>query len=320
MPEVEPARPFLKWAGGKSQLLDQFAALYPPALQAGRIARYVEPFVGGGAVFLDVIQRYPIREAYLLDVNRDLILAYQVIQRDPEALIERLGVYHDHYYSLDRDARERYFYDMRDAYNDMRDAYNDMRDAYNDMRDQAGPMPVPERRIRRVAHLIFLNKTCFNGLYRVNAKGEFNVPFGRYKKPAILDAENLRRLSTLLQDVTLICGDFRQCAPHVDDVSFVYFDPPYRPLNPTSSFTSYARNGFDDEDQIALGRFYARLDRQTGARLMLSNADPANVDPDDAFFEDLYAGYQIHRVYANRSINSKGGRRGKISELVITNY
>ena len=306
MPVSETARPFLKWAGGKSQLLDQFASLYPPALQAGRISRYVEPFVGGGAVFLDVIQQYPIREAYLLDVNRDLILAYQVIQRDPEALIERLSVYHDHYYGLDSDARERYFYDMRDA--------------YNNMRAQVDPARCSERRIRRVAHLIFLNKTCFNGLYRVNAKGEFNVPFGRYKKPAILDAENLRRLSSLLQDVTLICGDFRQCAPYVDDATFVYFDPPYRPLNPTSSFTSYARNGFDDDDQIALGRFYARLDRQTGARLMLSNADPANVDPDDDFFEDLYAGYQIHRVYANRSINSKGGRRGKISELLITNY
>ena len=300
------ARPFLKWAGGKSQLLNQFEPYYPVELRAGQITRYVEPFVGGGAVFLDVIQRYDVQLAYLFDINRELILAYDVIRRDPRGLIKLLGQYHEHYYSLDQDARKRYFYAMRDE--------------YNALRAQVDAEHFSESWILRVAHLIFLNKTCFNGLYRVNSKGGFNVPFGRYKRPAILDEENILRVSELLQHVTLMFGDFRDCEPFVNDTTFVYFDPPYRPLNNTSSFTSYSKDRFSDDDQIALGQFYAHLDQQSQARLMLSNSDPTNVNPKDTFFDDLYSGFKIHRVHANRMINSKASGRGKISELLITNY
>ena len=174
--------------------------------------------------------------------------------------------------------------------------------------------------IDRAAQMIFLNKTCYNGLYRVNSRGEFNVPFGRYKKPAICDAQNILLVSQLLQTAALGRSHFTDCEEHVDDKTFVYFDPPYRPLNATSNFTSYSAHKFDDGDQNDLARFFARLHAINGARMMLSNSDPANVDPADTFFQRLYRRFAIHKVYANRMINSKGSRRGKISELLITNY
>jgi len=300
------ARPFLKWAGGKSQLLSQFGHYYPPGLQRGAIRRYVEPFVGGGAVFLDVVQRYDVGEAYLIDVNLELILAYRVIQRAPEQLIERLRTIHERHYALPEDAREPYYYRMRDA--------------YNALQRDVDPGRFSDAWVARTAHLIFLNKTCYNGLYRVNLKGEFNVPFGRYVRPAILDEENLLALSALLQRAELVAGPFTRAEAFVDDDTFVYFDPPYRPLSPTAHFTSYARRRFDDDDQVALGRFYAHLDRTCGARLMLSNSDPANVDPGDDFFQRLYGDFHVHRVRANRTINARADKRGKVSELLITNY
>jgi DNA adenine methylase len=300
------ARPFLKWAGGKSQLLSQFERYYPPELQRGEIHRYVEPFVGGGAVFLDVVQRYDVGEAYLIDVNLKLILAYRVIRRAPEQLIARLRAIHDCYYALAEGERKPYYYAMRAA--------------YNALQREVDPDRFSDAWVARTAHLIFLNKTCYNGLYRVNAKGEFNVPFGRYVRPAILDEGNLRALSALLQRTELVAGDFYRAERFVDDDTFVYFDPPYRPLSQTASFTSYARRRFDDDDQVALGRFYAHLDRTCGARLMLSNSDPANVDPGDDFFRRLYGEFNLHRVRANRTINAHADKRGKVTELVITNY
>lgn len=165
----------------------------------------------------------------------------------------------------------------------------------------------------------FLNRTCYNGLFRVNQKGEFNVPFGRYKKPEILNEDNLNDVATLLKTTKILCGDFTQCRKFVDDKTFIYFDPPYRPLNQSSSFTSYAKNGFCDKDQLRLVDFFKELDDKN-AKVMLSNSDPKNENPDDSFFDDLFSDYYIERVPAKRMINCNGARRGNINELIITNY
>ena len=170
-----------------------------------------------------------------------------------------------------------------------------------------------------MAQIIFLNRTCYNGLFRVNRKGEFNVPFGRYKNPEILNEDNLKDVSTLLKTTKIILGDFTQCRKFVDKNTFVYFDPPYRPLNETSSFTSYSKNGFFEDDQMRLVEFFKELDGK-GAKIMLSNSDPKNENPDDSFFDDLFAEYYIERVPAKRMINCNGARRGDINELIITNY
>ena len=297
--------PFLKWAGGKTQLLSQFRMYYPPELKSGKIRRCVEPFLGGSAVFFDIAQRYQLDSAYLSDVNEELILVYSVVQRDPEKLIDRLGELRRRYFALDHVKREQFYYTTRSGYNEQRNKLNF--NCYGD------PW------ITRAAHMIFLNKTCYNGLYRVNSKGAFNVPFGRYKKPAILNENRILEASRLLQIAELAVGAYQECERYVDDNTFVYFDPPYRPLSPTSNFTSYSIVKFDDEAQMGLGRFFRELDRSQ-ARMMLSNSDPHNIDPSDSFFDDLYSGFQIHRVCANRMINSDIGGRGKISELLISNY
>jgi len=301
-PKRSPAaKPFLKWAGGKSQLLAQLAAHYPPQLATGEIKRYVEPFVGGGALFLDVMQRFPIPEAFLFDINPELILVYRVVQQAAEALIAHLQAQQEAYLARSPQARAAYFYEMRAAYNAQRPTI-----------DHAH---FSEAWILRAAQMIFLNKTCFNGLYRVNARGDFNTPVGRYQHPAIFTAGNIRAVSRLLQRAELRAGHFHAAAAVIDDHTFVYFDPPYRPLSATAHFTAYAAQRFDDADQIALAHFFAHLHTTRGAKLMLSNSDPA-----DDFFETLYTGFHIHRVWANRMINADAGARGKITELLVTNY
>lgn len=302
----EEAKPFLKWAGGKSQLLAQFEAYYPPQLAAGKISRYIEPFLGGGAVFLSIAQRYSFQQAYLTDINPELVLVYCVVQRAPFGLIEELEQHQKAYQHRDEAARKDYYYTVRDQYNAQR------REICFDHYTSDW--------ISRAARMIFLNKTCYNGLFRVNGKGEFNVPFGRYKNPAIFDAENLLRVSALLQRAEVRHAPFTACEQWVDEDTFVYFDPPYRPISQTSSFTSYSSDRFDDAAQIALAEFFAHLHRQYGAKLMLSNSDPAPINPDDDFFDRIYKGFNIHRVWASRMINSNAGKRGKISELLITNY
>lgn len=306
MEQSAVAKPFLKWAGGKSQLLSQFSLYYPDELQSGSLAVYVEPFLGGGAVFLDITQRYMLRQAYLTDINPELVLVYRVVQRDPDKLIELLAHHQRTYAQGDEAARRNYFYTVRAAYNEQRGHICFDRYAY--------------AWVSRAAAMIFLNKTCFNGLFRVNAKGEFNVPFGRYKNPAIYDGENLRRVSSLLQRAEVHVAPFTACEQWVTANTFVYFDPPYRPISPTSSFTSYSSHRFDDAEQISLARFFAHLHRQYGAKLMLSNSDPAPVNPNDDFFARHYQGFHIHRVWASRMINSQADKRGKITELLITNY
>ncbi|HEX3013408.1 MAG TPA: Dam family site-specific DNA-(adenine-N6)-methyltransferase, partial [Methanobacterium sp.] len=173
--------------------------------------------------------------------------------------------------------------------------------------------------IERVTYLIFLNKTCFNGLFRQNKKGEFNVPFGRYKNPSIYNENNIIQVSKALKNTEIFYGDFTSSSKYIEKGSFVYFDPPYRPLNRTSSFTKYSKDGFFDEDQIRLSKFFDEMDKKE-AYLMLSNSDPKNKDINDHFFDELYKNYNINRVHAKRHINSNASKRGEINELIITNY
>ena len=300
------AKPFLKWAGGKSQLLPQFEAHFPSELAAGKINRYIEPFLGGGALFLSIAQRYTIQQAYLTDINPELILVYQVVKNNVIDLIAQLMQHQRAYDASSEDERTTYFYAIRDLYNVQRAEidFNCYSDAW----------------VTRAARMIFLNKTCFNGLFRVNHQGGFNVPFGRYKNPAICDPENLRRVSALLQSAELHVAPFTACEQWVTPETFVYFDPPYRPISATSSFTSYSSDRFDDAAQIALAKFFAHLDKEYGAKLMLSNSDPTPINPEDDFFDRIYEGFKLHHVWASRMINSQAHKRGKISELLITNY
>lgn len=300
------AKPFLKWAGGKVQLLPQFQRYYPQELREGKIETYFEPFLGGGAVFLDIAQNYSIRSAYLCDINAELILPYRVIQRDPHPLLEILEQLSRRYYALDAEQRHALYYKIRTR--------------YNHERCQIDYTCYSSLWIERAAYMIFLNKTCYNGLFRMNRNGEFNVPYGKYKYPKILDVENVLRVSQLLQIAEIFSADFTVYEAQITDRSFVYFDPPYRPISKTSSFTSYSQNVFTDDDQVKLAEYYRKLDRQTNAKLMLSNSDPTNENLEDRFFDDLYQEFHIFKVSANRMINSNAQKRGPIRELVITNY
>jgi len=302
---VPAARPFLKWAGGKTQLLNEFSKRLPGDLKKGKITRYVEPFIGGGAFFFYLNQRFSFEQCYICDVNDELILSYRVIKRATKKLMAELEALETDYLSKNDEERESYFYEVRDAFNKKLPEINFGK--------------FSSEWVERTAQIIFLNRTCYNGLFRVNRKGEFNVPFGRYKNPEILNEDNLKDVATLLKTTQILLGDFTQCRKFVDNHTFVYFDPPYRPLNETSSFTSYSKGGFYDEDQIRLFEFFKELDEK-GVKVMLSNSDPKNENPDDSFFDDLFSDYYIERVPAKRMINCNGARRGDISELIITNY
>ena len=302
---VPAARPFLKWAGGKTQLLDEFSKRLPPDLRKGKITTYVEPFIGGGAFFFYLNQRFSFSRCFICDVNEELILAYSVIKRASKKLMAELEVLESEYRSRTDEERESYYYAVRDS--------------FNQQLPEIHGKTFNAEWITRTAQIIFLNHTCYNGLFRVNRKGEFNVPFGHYKKPDILNEGNLRDVAALLKTTRILPGDFTGCRKYVDEHTFVYFDPPYRPLNETSSFTSYSKNGFSDRDQIRLFEFFKELD-ENGAMVMLSNSDPKNEDPDDTFFDDLFSDYFIERVPAKRMINCNGSRRGDVNELIITNY
>ena len=293
------AKPFLKWAGGKGQLLSQLGAYLPQQISEEPFT-YIEPFVGGGAMLFYMLQHYGnIRKAVINDVNEDLILTYRIIKDDVEALITNLDRLEKDYLAItDQEGRSKIFYDVRERYN---------------QHNGDG--------IKRVSQLIFLNKTCFNGLYRVNRRCLFNVPFGKYANPTICNAKLLRADSQLLQTAKVeICqGDYAQTIQHIDGLTFVYLDPPYRPLDATSSFTAYAKGDFNDDDQRALAAFCNKLSER-GCFWMESNADCSAKNPEDTFFEDLYADYRIERVYASRFINANPEKRGKLTELLIKNY
>ena len=296
---MDVVRPFVKWAGGKGSLIPQITKYYPFELKNGRIEKYVEPFVGGGAVLIDILQKYEVQEAYAFDINKDLINCYNVIKFNVEDLIQKLEKKEKEFLSLDNEKRKNYFYDVREEYNSY--------------------ILEAESNVKRASEFIFLNRTCFNGLYRVNRNGKFNVPFGKYKNPTICDSSNLRNLSKLIKDVVFEYGDYKKSEELIDAHTFVYFDPPYRPLSDTSGFTSYTKEDFNDEKQKELAEYFNLLSTRN-AKLMLSNSNPKNVDSNDNFFEDIYRGFNINEVSAKRMINSNSEGRGEISELLITNY
>ena len=300
------AKPFLKWAGGKSSLVRQLQHFYPEELKQGKIDRYIEPFLGSGAVFYDVIQKYDIEEAFLGDINPDLILTYKVLKHEPDALIRTLGEIQDKYHSLNSIEQEKFYYFARDRFNQECSEIT-----YQEYSDQW---------ISHASNLIFLNKTCYNGLYRVNRKGEFNVAFGKYENPALFEEENLLRSSELLHKANLHIWSYEKCEPYVNKNTFVYFDPPYWPLSSTSNFTSYSKDPFKDENQKELVRFFSKLDKQCNAKLMLSNSDPSVTNLENTSLDELYSQFTVHKVYANRSINSNPNKRNKISEIIVMNY
>lgn len=299
------AGPFLKWAGGKGQLLPQLAAQLPATLHTGRIRRYVEPFVGSGALFFYVQQRYPVDEFVLIDRNPALIQVYRMVQREVEALIERLLDWQARYRALDEAGRRTLYYAVRAAFN-----------AHLVEEDES---PLSAAQIEQAARFIFLNRTCYNGLFRVNRQGAFNVPFGRYRNPTICQSDNLRAAARCLAGVSLAVGDFTACQAHVDARAFVYFDPPYRPLGPTANFTAYAADAFDEAQQRRLASLYRSL-AQRGAYLMLSNSDPVGLGSADPFYAAAYAGFRLEKVQARRRINSRANGRGAIDEVLILNY
>jgi DNA adenine methylase len=276
MKTVAIAGPFLKWAGGKTQLLDQIAPLYPD-----RIRHYMEPFVGSGAVFFDLRSRFPDMRATLSDNNEELINCYRIVRDDVEGLIRRLRNHKS------RHGKEHY-YKVR------------------------GESPSRLTPPQRAARFIYLNKTCYNGLYRVNASGGFNVPIGSYADPKICQASRLRAARDALQGVTLEVRDFGACLKEARKGTFVYIDPPYHPLSATSNFTGYTEGGFGEQEQIRLSRLFRDLHGK-GARVMLSNSDTP-------FIRELYKGFPIHQVTARRAINSNGNRRGAITEVVVMSH
>ena len=292
-------KPFLKWAGGKGQLLDAIETHLP---NMDNIDTYIEPFIGSGAVMFWLVSNYPnIRQVVINDLNSELVNLYLSIKHDVEGLIVELKALDSEYKTRPtQDARSEYYYQIRTEYN-------------------ARDLDSKERNNRLAALFIFLNRTCFNGLYRVNGKNLFNVPFGKYANPKICDEENLRNDHSLLQNVEILNGDYAATIDYLNDRSFFYLDPPYKPISETSSFNSYSSMSFDDEQQIRLKLFCDTINEHNG-KFMLSNSDPKSVDESNTFFDDLYGAYNIHRVLAKRNINSKGNKRGEINELLITNY
>lgn len=290
------AKPFVKWVGGKTQLLDEVEKSLPKDLHRYEELTYIEPFVGGGAVLFWILQKYPnIKRAIINDINPDLICTYKVIKCDAQKLIDKLDSIQTEYISLSPDGRKEYFLQKRKEYNTK--GYSDLENA---------------------ALFIFLNRTCFNGLYRVNSKGAFNVPHGKYANPKICDKENLLAVSELLQKVEILCGDFAKTEDYATSNSLFYLDPPYKPLSETSSFTSYSKEGFNDAEQIRLRDFCTRIS-QKQARFVASNSDPIEEASGESFFEQLYYQFKIKRVYATRMINSNPNNRGFVSEIMISN-
>ncbi|NLO76416.1 MAG: DNA adenine methylase [Clostridia bacterium] len=293
-------KPFVKWAGGKGQLLDEIRAKYPKDLGKS-INRYCEPFVGGGAVLFDLLSTYSFKEVLINDINAELINTYNQIKNQVEELLQRLEYLQDIYWPLAKTERKKMYLEIRERFNCLKVNSNE------------------QVNLEKAVLFIFLNKTCFNGLFRVNKKGLFNVPMGAYKKPLICDKKNLLAINKLLQGVQIRCGDYKECADFIDKNTFVYIDPPYRPLSITANFTAYTENVFDDHEQIALGKFVDEIHRQ-GAKVVISNSDPKNMDKDDNFFDKIYNKYNIKRIIAKRMINCNSERRGEISELLISNY
>lgn len=290
------AKPFIKWVGGKTQLISEVERLLPKDFSEQKELTYIEPFVGGGAILFWILQKYPnITKAVINDINSDLTTAYKTIKDNPNKLIEALQKIQNEYLPLNDEKRKEYFLEKRSRFNTKK-----------------------LNAIENTSLFIFLNRTCFNGLYRVNSKGLFNVPFGRYANPKICDEQTILADSELLQKVEILTGDFSETINHTGVNSFFYFDPPYKPLNETSSFNSYSKEDFNDKEQVRLGEFCKKIDK-LGHSFILSNSDVKGKNPNDNFFDDLYEQFEVQRVFATRMVNANAKKRGKLTELLITN-
>lgn len=292
------AKPFIKWVGGKSQLIEQLDKQLPADFDNWENVTYIEPFVGGGAMLFYLLQRYPnIKYAVINDINSDLTTCYQTVRDMPEQLILSLCDIESAYLGLQsEDARKEFFLTARERYN------------------QKNLDPIENTTL-----FFFLNRTCFNGLYRVNKKGLFNVPFGKYVNPTICNSEIIRKDSELLQRVEILNGDFEATFEYAKGNTLFYFDPPYRPLSDTSSFKDYSKESFNDDAQERLKEFCDKI-HKAGFKFMLSNSDCKGMNEKDNFFDTLYGAYKIERVWASRSINSVPSKRGKLTEILVHNY
>lgn len=288
-------KPFIKWVGGKSQLLEEIREKYP-----SKIEKYCEPFVGGGAVLFDVLSKFQPKEILINDINKELINTYSQIKNNCYGMISQLSEIQSIYKNHSIEKNKEFFYEKRSRYNELKVNGNDAEN------------------LEKAVLFIFLNKTCFNGLYRVNSKGLFNVPFNNAKNPLLCDEENLKNCSMLLQNVEMKIGDYKECKDFIDSDTFVYIDPPYRPLTQTAAFTSYSENSFSDKEQIELRNFITEISNK-GAMVVASNSDPKNTNENDNFFDELYSHFEIERVSASRMINSNAKKRGSINELLISN-
>ena len=292
------AKPFIKWVGGKGQLIEQLEAKLPADFDNWDNATYIEPFIGGGAMLFYMLQQHPnIKRAVINYINPDLITCYRTVRDNVEQLIPALRDIQAEYHALsDMEAKREMFMAVRQCYNEK----------------NLDP-------IENTVKFFFLNRTCFNGLYRVNKRGLFNVPWGKYMQPQICDENTLRTDSELLKRVEILEGDFEDTLPYAQGNTLFYFDPPYRPLSDTSSFNDYTKDAFNDESQVRLKEFCDQVDVD-GHSFMLSNSDCKGKNEAYNFFEVLYAKYSIDRVMASRNVNANGAKRGKISELLIRNY
>jgi len=295
------AQPFLKWAGGKRQLMKEIETRLPKNLESYNT--YVEPFIGGGAVLFHLLEKYDFENVHISDLNPELILCYEMLKLDAKSVIRNLDKLIEAY-PEEIDDRKEVYYKIRTDWNEDVGNINSLSKS---------------KKIKRVSQMLFLNRTCFNGLFRVNRKGEFNVPIGNYKKPSFPKAENLLAVQKALENVTIHLSSFENCEFWVDKSTFIYFDPPYRPLSDTSHFVSYSKGEFDDENQKQLAHTFRSLDKKN-VKVLLSNSDPKNTVADDEFFDELYSGFNIQRVSAKRAINSNPNKRGIITELLISNY
>ena len=298
MRAISKAKPFIKWVGGKGQLLEQLDAQLPADFDNWEDVTYIEPFVGGGAMLFYMLHRYPnIRHAVINDVNPDLTTCYRTVRDMPEQLITSLKEMQTAYNALEtEEGRKDFFLAVRDRYNEK----------------NLDPL-------ENTTKFFFLNRTCYNGLYRVNKKGLFNVPFGKYTNPQICDPATIRKDSELLQHVEILTSDFEATFDYAQGNTFFYFDPPYRPLSDTSSFNDYAKEAFNDDAQIRLKEYCDRIN-EAGFRFMLSNSDCKGKNEKDNFFDVLYGAYHIERVWASRNINANPSKRGKLTEILVHNY
>lgn len=303
--EINNLKPIIKWAGGKTKIYPQIEKKLPSDLFNGKIKNYYEPFLGGGAVFFSIIQKVKFEKCIISDINEELILFYNVVKNDPEKLIHFIDKYYKEYLNLSEVDKEKYYYDLRTSYN-----YERFNISYNDY----SYLFIP-----RAAQLLFLNRTCYNGLFRQNLRGEFNVPFGKNYSPPVMDKNSIIEISKILKNVDVKCDDFQNVCEEIDGSnSFVYFDPPYKPISKKGGFTNYHKSNFTEKDQIRLLSTFNYLNSKN-VKMMLNNSC-VNKDINAVSIESYYEAYNIDYIKSSSTMSSKIEHRKIINELVITNY